>query len=1339
MALVTDSLTIPPAGSLNATGQSAAKRQLPAAAERAVVPVVYGEDRISGLLLNVLAAAGAPGTLLVQVLWCHACTSVEDLRLNDAALPASATVTHYTGSQTTPDAALVAAFSAQGIGGVGALTGYAWSLIAMPAAAFDGQLNFTARIRGRKVYDPEFDSTAGGSGSQRLADPSTWDWRDVPALCLADFLANTVYGAGQAVDWASVRTTAAANRAIVPGTVAERRRVVGVSFTVPASTADVAETLRAYAGCFLLPSASGIRLLPDANDAPVAAYRHADGQIAAIEPLELRDLGQAPTAVEVIYTDTSAIPWRDASEVVTLSGAGTTRPWRLSQVRMPGIHRAGQARREATERLNKLVLNDITTTLEVFDEGIRHELGDIVTVTHPLGLAETAMRVSGPPTMPAPGRWRLPLVRHNAAAYSDAVATAAATVDGSRLLPIGPPAGVEGLVGAVSKGVVTWRWTPCIERYYMETRLRIGGSDWDSATPLWSGRASQLVQQVGSTGVYLLRARHAVLDGQESETEATFSVTVTTSDLDASAPDLTPAPTPTGAGVTAGFASLFFEQDLPTYTQGHGHGKTRVYGVVYTGGAEPVISSAEVLTEFTGTSGAYPTTLGTAWRIWLKWVTNDGVESVTAAGGSGSNGLAAQTGLIGGANIAPLAVEASKLAEGAVDLGGDKVTGTITDPVRFGAAAIGYTVTQYLVATSGVLGNLVVDNAQIANLSVAKLLGGTLSVSAYIQSQGYSAGVSGWRINADGSAEFGAASIRGQLSADQINGNGLSIRKLDGSLILDASGSGTPIHFSSVVADGGWLNSNIGVSGGVLTGIGTSGVQVDNSYAAIGQNLIPNSDQSAAMTWVSNSQSGAVVIGHPLQWSSQVFGAVSEYTLRSATTRNVTIFQTNEATGNRAAAAVDVYPMGWWGADYSIPVRAGQRYWWSYYAQGHRCDVGGGVSWFRADGTHIGSDDIPRTFPTEGGAQSLDQYVRVGVGVVAPAGAALACPYMRKYDTIPGQGTSWFWAAAPQFEAVQANAQGPSPYMPGPALNTRQLGYTGDLNATLGADWSATVFNRPSNLAGLGGSEVIRNDWITIDAAGKLQGIGAGAGVTVSNNQIAITINANGTVSVSGGPSVGGGVTLSGLGAGAMAAINAITEANASTYLAGAIIDLANIKLASINTLSALSSYLGAVEIATGGHLRSGKTSFADSTAGFWLANVGGVPELHVGSSAAFLKFSTTHGFELKLDTFTASVTGGITVGVANGTQEYGGRTVTVAGGVAPYTYTWAAEIITVDPPTAGPVYVSSGQGTATVGLSGRATNGQIYAWISCQVVDSNGRVANAGFSLLATHGTYTP
>ncbi len=440
MALVFDALTIPAARNVNAAGRSAAERQLAAAGSRSVVPLVYGRDRLGGLVLNVLPASAGSTTLLVQVLWCFACDGGENLLLNDQALPAGSTVTFYDGTQTTADAAMVTAMAAQGITYTATLAGYAYTVIAMPAASFTGELNFTATARGRRLYDPRLDSTQpGGSGSHRLATPSTWAFSDNPALALADLISNTVYGAGVAVNWVSVQAAANHCDALI-GSPAEKRRVVGVSFTTATELAQAADALRVYAGCFLLPSSAGVTLLPDQDASPVATYSHASGEIAAMEPLALRGLSGVPTAVEVIYTDTTKLPWRDASATASLPGAGSTRPWRLQQLRLPGVQRYSQALREATERLNKLTLGDMSTVVEVFDIGIRHEVGDVVAITHPVGISAKPFRISAAPEMLGPGRWRLPLVEHDPAIYNNTVATTPSIPDVGLTVP-GPTGG----------------------------------------------------------------------------------------------------------------------------------------------------------------------------------------------------------------------------------------------------------------------------------------------------------------------------------------------------------------------------------------------------------------------------------------------------------------------------------------------------------------------------------------------------------------------------------------------------------------------------------------------------------------------------------------------------------------------------------------------------------------------------------------------------------------------------------------------------------------------------------------------------------------------------------
>lgn len=67
------------------------------------------------------------------------------------------------------------------------------------------------KVRGRKVYDPRLDSTNGGSGSHRQADPSTWAWSDNPILCAVDYARHFKRPrpiAFARIDWDSVRAEA---------------------------------------------------------------------------------------------------------------------------------------------------------------------------------------------------------------------------------------------------------------------------------------------------------------------------------------------------------------------------------------------------------------------------------------------------------------------------------------------------------------------------------------------------------------------------------------------------------------------------------------------------------------------------------------------------------------------------------------------------------------------------------------------------------------------------------------------------------------------------------------------------------------------------------------------------------------------------------------------------------------------------------------------------------------------------------------------------------------------------------------------------------------------------
>jgi len=107
--------------------------------------------------------------------------------------------------------------------------------------------------------------------------------------------------------------------------------------------------------------------------------------------------------------------------------------------------------------------------------------------------------------------------------------------------------------------------------------------------------------------------------------------------------DSTAPPTPTGVEISAGVGTVFIKHDVPTYTAGRGHRKTHVFAIKDTGQAAGffIFANATLVSQFTGNISSFSSDPATKWRIWLKWETNNGVLSTTAAGGA--NGFAVTT------------------------------------------------------------------------------------------------------------------------------------------------------------------------------------------------------------------------------------------------------------------------------------------------------------------------------------------------------------------------------------------------------------------------------------------------------------------------------------------------------------------------------------------------------------------------------------------------------------------------------------------------------------------------------------------------------------------------
>lgn len=834
-------LTIPAAPAVNRAAAGSATRAIAAAGARSVVPLTYGEDRLGALILNVLPTAAGSTTLLVQCLWGHAGDGVLDVRLNNLPLPAVGySVTHYSGAQTAPDPALVTAFAAQGITYTDTLQGYQYSVLQMPIRAFSGQLDVSARVRGRRVYDRRKDSSAGGSGNHRLANPLTWEWSDEPALCLADFLASSVYGPGKAVDWSTVPAAANANDQLI-GTPAEPRRRVGVSFVREASARDVAEALRAYAGCWLVPGAAGLRLVPDADGPAVASYDHGAGAIARLEPLALRDMGDLPTAVEVFYTDTAKLPWREGSALATLPGAGSTLPWRLSVVRLPGIQRYSQAYREAVERLNKLTLTDMTTAVEVFDIGIRHDRGDIIELTHPVGLAAKKMRVTGV-TMPGPGRWLLRVAEHDAGAYSSAVLTAPTVPDTAFVTPAGPPSAVSGLTATAEELGVRLRWSANPEVDVAEYVLRVGGTDWATAAPLHGGALETIVG--GTTllwaqpaaGTYTFRIRALDAEGLMSQAEASVSITVAATKLAGIAPGanatsvdangqiqgvaqgagtpvanslVTINPNGTLGGAGAGQANL---ASLPGQVGTAQIANAALTAAKFAAGIEPVAVITGAVPATKSTNAIYRTDDGKLYR----WSGTAYTAAVLAADLSGH---------ITSTQITDGAITTPKMSANSIN--GDRIAANTLDASK-------------IIANSITAGQIAAGAISAAQLAAGAVTAGKIAAGAVTATEIAANTITADRMQA------------GVLAADNVLTRGLTVRDNSGNVILSA---GQPLQPANAAP--GLRNSELvpSISAAAQTAL-WSGVSGRPAEDAIRNNLIDLSwwRRDGARPWPSNSE-----------------------------------------------------------------------------------------------------------------------------------------------------------------------------------------------------------------------------------------------------------------------------------------------------------------------------------------------------------------------------------------------------------------------------------------------------------------------------------------------------
>lgn len=438
-----------PRETLNDAAPDVAQQQIQSAAQGAVIGFGYGRCRVGLKVLHPIVDVF--GNLLVPgFVGKGPIDAIESVQQDNAALAAGITHTDYTGTSTqTADAALIAAWSRLGKSYADAMRGTAYMIVSIPQGQGYRFGNIAVTARMLKVYDPR-------DVGQDPDDDSTWLWSENPVLALAHFLSTPGFGPEETVDWDSVGDCAdIADQELTSGDVTQVRRKIGIFFDQQQSVDAIEETLRSYAGVFLVREDNVVRFVADAAASIVYAFGNGSQEAALLlesgdkllleggtdnlllEPvhpltanylrdsleIQQRSRGNAPTVVTIRYTDTAQTPWGTQEVTVYATGVedGST-PWVESVIDWPGCQSAGMAYREAVRRINEFNLSDTTTKLVGTDEALQLRRGDVCSITDSEGFLDKPYRCTDIFAISA-GRWQFQGTEYQDGLYSDTVYT----------------------------------------------------------------------------------------------------------------------------------------------------------------------------------------------------------------------------------------------------------------------------------------------------------------------------------------------------------------------------------------------------------------------------------------------------------------------------------------------------------------------------------------------------------------------------------------------------------------------------------------------------------------------------------------------------------------------------------------------------------------------------------------------------------------------------------------------------------------------------------------------------------------------------------------------------
>lgn len=273
----------------------------------------------------------------------------------------------------------------------------------------------------------------------------TYGVSTVPIDQLCHLAVDRTSGPGRKIDQGTAMYTRELNVMQV-GTVPENLCDAHPLIIEQADTDTWIDVLRDYAHCFAILEGDRYYFVRNWDDSAVASF---DNTNMIERSFQLRTLGtqNAPTVVEVVYTDRNTTPWKAEPAPIYRDGVKSgTLVRRMSRVQRLGTARFSEAKRIATERVNDAYYNNSVVTFTTDDLGLLTRPGDAITVSYPYEAGNSANRLNQVRylvtsiTPSSPGRWQITARRHDSRRFSSEVASQPPGPISDTPTPASPPA-----------------------------------------------------------------------------------------------------------------------------------------------------------------------------------------------------------------------------------------------------------------------------------------------------------------------------------------------------------------------------------------------------------------------------------------------------------------------------------------------------------------------------------------------------------------------------------------------------------------------------------------------------------------------------------------------------------------------------------------------------------------------------------------------------------------------------------------------------------------------------------------------------------------------------------